>query len=380
MLGLSWPLWMNGNNWPRIPWIAAWPEAGPLLSSTRLVVLVGSLCWVASGHGGRGGWLTSCATFCWSLLEDQNRLQPWVQQYLVIACGMIVLRPGRALDLARWDAVVVYAASGLSKVDVAFVDELGDIFLVTLGHLLGLTPESWPSTVRLLAILAMPVGEVILAIAMIVPGTRKLGLAGSVVQHLTTIAILGPWALDHSTIVLVWNAAMIRENWILFRQDWQVEGGSILAAGVVVMVLVIGERWGLIDSWPAHALYASHAERGIIRWPETAVLPARIVSWVGPPDGTGWRRLDLTGWSRAECGVPVYPQNRMVCGLAEALVTRYRPLAGLPFQVIFYGRSGIARQSIRSRVECVDLPSLQHRGDRFWINAHPTRGYGRGSG
>ena len=247
------------------------------------------------------------------------------------------------------------------------------------GDLIGTAPEGWPGAVRLGAILAMPLGEVAIALALIAPRTRTIGLIGSVVQHGATIAILGPWALDHSAIVLTWNAALIVENLLLFRGGWAPGPRSILAASGLTIALVVGERWGLADSWPAHALYASHAERTTIDWPAGVALPPSVGRWLGPPDSDGRRRLDLTGWSRAERGVPVYPQNRVACAVAEALVARFLASDGPPVRVVLYGRAGVARNSRRGRVECVDLPSLRRRGDRSWINAHPASGYGRGS-
>ena len=379
MVGLSWPLWVGGGEFPRIPFVAGWPEPVRWLSWCRFGGLVGGLGAVAMGRGGRWAWVVTLGCLIWSILGDQNRLQPWVQHYLAVALGFVLLRPATTLDLARWYAVVLYAASGLSKLDASFVDELGRTFLVTLGHLVGLAPESWPSGLRTAATLAMPLAEVSIAVALIAARTRWVGLAGSVSQHLLTIAILGPWALDHSTIVLVWNGALIVENLALFggpASRWMPRERVIFGMIPLIVGLVIGERWGWIDSWPAHALYASHAERASLAWPESTAtnLPPEIQRRLGPPDVEGYRRLDLTGWSRAERGVPVYPQNRAACGIAEALVKRYAAANGPPVRLILLGRAGISRKSVRSRAECVNLPALRRRGDRFWINAHPPPG------
>ena len=385
MVGLSWPLWVDDGRFPRVPFLPGWPEPGPGLAWVRFGVLIGALGLVAVGRGGRWAGLVSLGCLGWSLLGDQNRLQPWVQQYLAVGLGLVCLRPARALDLARWYAVVLYAASGLSKLDFAFVNELGGTFLDTIGSLTGRAPRSWPTALRTSAILAMPLGEILIAITLVIPRARWVGLAGSVVQHLVTIAILGPWALDHSTIVLVWNGAMIVENLALFggpATRWTPRAGAARAVGSLVVILVVGERWGLIDSWPAHALYASHAERARIDWPDarTAALPSTSQRWLGPPAVDGFRRLDLTGWSRAARGVPVYPQNRVAGGIAEALVARYATGNGPPVRVILLGRAGISRKTVRVRAECVNLPVLRRRGDRSWINAHPARWTGGGLG
>ena len=351
----------------------AWGLFALILISTGAVVL---------GRGGRLAWAVSLLSFAWAILEDQNRLQPWVQQYLAVALAAVLAGRKEFLDLARWYVIVLYAASGLSKLDSAFVDELGATFLSTIGHLTGFSPESWSTGLRTGATLAMPVGEILVAIALAAPRTRIWGLAGSVIQHVATILILAPWGLNHSAIVLVWNGAVLVENLILFgppRAGWTPRGGASLGAGLLVVALVGAERWGWVDSWPSHALYASHAERSTILWPESEAnaLPPSIRGRLGPPDDDGLCRLDLTAWSRGERGVPIYPQNRVACGVAEALVERFAPPNGAPVRVIFWGRSGIARTSVRDRSECTNLRSLRRRGDRFWINAHPSPGFGR---
>ena len=382
MVGLSWPLWVDSGHFPRVPFVQSWPEAGRPLSWGLFATLVVSLAAVVVGRGGRWAWGVSVTIFAGLILGDQNRLQPWVQQYLALGMAVVCLPRSRAIDMARWYLVVLYAASGLSKLDAAFVDELGGTFLATIGHLVGASPEGWTFGSRTAATLAMPVGELAIAVALAIPMMRTWGLVGSVVQHLATIAILGPWALNHSTIVLVWNAAILLENCILFgpRRDFPpAQPRAGLAAGLLVVALVGLERWGWVDTWPSHALYASHAERAAIGWPESEAnaLPASVRRWLGPPDEEGLSRLDLTGWSRAERGVPFYPQNRVACGIAEALAERYGIATGPPVRVVFWDRAGIVRKPPRTRTECLGLGAIHRRGDRFWINAHPSPGFGR---
>ncbi len=382
MLGLSWPLWVGGGDFPQVPFVRGWPEPGRALAWGLFAAQVGSIGAVLLGRGGRWAWGLSLAITMVLIVGDQGRLQPWMQQYLAIALAAAATTRARVLDLARWYVVVLYAASGLSKLDAAFVDELGGTFLRTIGHLVGLAPATWPEPARVAATLAMPVGELAVAVALALPRLRRWGLAGSVIQHLATIAILGPWGLDHSGNVLAWNGAVLVENLILFGPRRATPGfgpGTRRAAATLVVALVGLERWGCVDSWPAHALYASHAERSAIFWPEAAAgrLPVAIRRCLGPADAAGACRLDLTAWSRAERGVPVYPQNRVAGGVAEALVERYAAPGDPPVRVILWGRAGLDRKSPRTRTECVGLEAIRRRGDRPWINATPAPGFGR---
>ena len=382
MVGLSWPLWAASDAFPRIPFVAGWPEPGGRLAGALAWILAGALALVALGRGGRWDWLTSLIALAWLILGDQARLQPWAQQYAVVALAAACLPRGRALGVARWYVVVLYAASALSKFDAAFVDELGETFVATLARLVGRDAAGWSPGTRLAAALALPTGELAVAVALAVPRLRGWGLAGSMVQHGATLAVLGPWGVDHSANVLIWNVAMALENLALFWPApglWEPRPGASRAVVVLVVALVGLERWGWVDSWPAHALYASHAERAAILWPEAAAdaLPPAIRRWLGPADAEGECRLDLTGWSRAARGVPVYPQGRVACGIATALVARYAPATGPMPRAILWGRAGLGRGTPRVRVKCVGLAALRRRGDRFLINARPAPGFGR---
>ena len=54
--------------------------------------------------------------------------------------------------------------------------------------------------------------------------------------------------------------------------------------------------------------------------------PASVRRHLGPADDGPWRRLDLTGWSRAERGTPVYPEIRAGLGLADGLAAKFKHL------------------------------------------------------
>ncbi len=86
------------------------------------------------------------------------------------------------------------------------------------------------------------------------------------------------------------------------------------------------ERWGFWDTWPSFAVYASHNERSeVYVWNvDLPRLPETIRRHAYRDEETRWSRIDLTGWSRAERGVPPYPQSRTESAVGEWLATRFR--------------------------------------------------------
>jgi hypothetical protein len=195
--------------------------------------------------------------------------------------------------------------------------------------------------------------------------------------------------MGHSTIVLVWNVAMLAEVWVAFGPGRVAAGGpdpdrsgtrpvlplrwlarGVLAVGVI---LPLGERHGYCDAWPAHALYASHVERTEVFLDEEGLeaYPPAVRRHV---TGTGqgpWRRLDLTGWSRAVRGVPIYPQARACNGLAEGLAARYGDPLGI--RVVQWGRAD-RWTGRRTRVALLGLGEIRRQGERYRLNAHPASG------
>ncbi len=380
MIGLSWPLWVDGDDFPRVPFLRGWPDWPAWCSRVLLAVIAGSLAMAALGRAWRAGLALGLAGLAVATLGDQDRLQPWAYQFGLLDLAMVSASKPRALALGRMSAIGLYAYSGLSKLDVSFATELGPTFLAAGLGLVGASPTGWPGWLRTTAILAMPAWEVAVALGLGFRRTRRLALFAAIAQHSALLAILGPWSLGHSPNVLVWNGAMIVEDWLLFanspggpaasdRERWPGRLASLVV--VVALILPAGERSGLFDSWPSHALYASHCERTEILAHEDDAerFPEAIRRRLGPADLDGWRRLDLTGWSRDVRGVPIYPQGRVGSGIAEALAARWGGVH--PLRVIQWGRADPV-DGRRPRVECVGLRAIRRRGGRYWVNAHPS--------
>lgn len=383
MLILSWPLWIERGEFPRIPFFAGFPGLTGSVSILTFAILVTALAFATAGIAWRTALTLGIGILVVLILGDQHRFQPWTYQFMMVGLLLVCLPPARALTYARWWFAALYLYSGLSKFDVSFCNELGHLFLATAVRPLGLDPAAWPTAARVAAILVMPLWEIGVAVALLVPQARRIGLAAALVLHGTLLAILGPWGLQHSTIVLVWNGAMMVEVAILFwpkfagseeeanrpHRRWTELLVQVLFWGAVVLPL--GERWGWFDAWPSHALYASHVERTEVflheaQWDE---LTPELQRHLAPPGADAWRRFDLTAWSRASRGVPVYPQGRACNGLAEAIAARYG--GRLLIKVVQWGHAD-RWSGRRNRVECLGLDAIRRQGNTYRLNAHPV--------
>jgi hypothetical protein len=174
--------------------------------------------------------------------------------------------------------------------------------------------------------MALPVSEIIVAI-FLVTGLWQLGLAGVLIMHTTLFVILGPWLLDHSANVLIWNISMALQAIVLFRTPTlQPESNAApnpIAFGIIqllfmaVCIMPFFERAGLWDPWPAFALYAGHVEQLRIDFPSQSRqdIPQEFQPFLLIQADRLY--LDLTLWSRARLGVPPYPSSRIQKELAK---------------------------------------------------------------
>ncbi len=379
MMGLSWPLWVGGGEISRVPFFAGIPSPPGWGSALIFGGLLATQGLAAAGWRWRSMLWANLPLLGYVVLQDQNRFQPWAYQFAVIALAMAWTTPARSIRLARWYVCGIYLYSGLSKLDASFCLELGPAFLSAALVPFGLDPSAWQGSTRTLACLAMPAFEVAVALLLLSSRGRRLGLAGAVGQHVALLAILGPWGLGHSTIVLIWNLALIFEDILLFGgtpipdeagpATWPSRAAESFVW--VSLILPAGERLGFCDPWPAHALYASHVERPEVFLHEDDLdrYPSSIRRRLAPADATPWRRLDLTGWSRDLRGTPLYPSSRVGNAIAESLEARYGGLR--PVRLV---SNGPARMwdGVRPRDEALGIRAIRRRGDQFRLNAHPA--------
>jgi hypothetical protein len=381
LMALSWPLWIDASDgYPRVPFLRGWPTLSIDVSFWVFGVTLAAIGLSAAGVGGRLGLLAAACLTTFLVLGDQARLQIWIYQYLWCALALAMAPVGWRLRLCRWFVVALYVHSGLSKLDASFVHELGRVLLDAGLRPLGQSSATWPAALRTAAILAMPTFEMTVGLLLTIRRMRRVGLAGSILLHVAILAVLGPWSLNHSAVVLAWNLALIPENLVLFaprpessapspREIRQMPAAAWLA--LVASLLPLAERAGWWDTWPSFAVYASHNERLTVFVHEDDVprLPANVRRYVLATEGASWQPLDLTAWSRAARGAPPYPQVRAGLGAALAIEQRHAPARGLRARL--QHRADPLRGT--RRVEWLaGRGAIARQADSYWINAHPA--------
>ncbi len=403
MMAISWPLWVTGGSFPRVPWFG-WVRLLPAWASwVRFVILLLGLIAASilprwsllrsrpplelSGPPSNRGWNSrdfalnlALVLSAWTVLEDQFRLQPWMYQFLLMGFAIAACSPLRAATLCRIFVIAQYLHSGLSKLDHEFRNEMGRWFLFHFCRALRIPLTAWSGPPYDAIIMAMPCVEICVAVALAFRA-RRFGVAGAVALHAALLVILGPLGMRHSLNVLLWNVAMIAQVVLLFgfrrvaaspepRRRWASVAAS--AAVIASAILPLGERSGFWDSWPSFALYSSSNERMTVGLSGTRDgFPFPLNSWgTEGVSERSWIQLDLRRWSLEERGVPLYPSTRALNGVAEALALRYR---GGRSAFVFHEGHADRRTGERRRIKLDGLDAIRAHGDSFWLNAHPAR-------
>ncbi len=335
----------------------------------------------------RGGLVLFALVFASMAIIDQHRLQPWAYEFFLIAVVLAMTPTRRSLVLIRLLVVSIYFHSALSKLDSSFLETNGQQLVSGLLSSVDLTMDWWSPGARRLAAASLPVGELLVAIGLIVPAMRRFALPGAVLMHLLLLVTLGPWGLKHEAGVLIWNVFFIAQDILLFgtffktdlvkdaatATDMQADKSTRLVGGLVVAVIVLPllEPFGWFDHWPAWAVYASRPERVTVFIDRTARsrLPESLQKHVEPPRPLDdWCEVRLDRWSLEALAVPLYPQDRFQIGVAIDLAHRYELDSDIR---VFIESSASRWTGKRSSRELIGREDIEREADRFRLNATP---------
>lgn len=378
-VGVTLPLWFRSDMWLAVPMHGAIL----LLPAWINNAFSAMLCLIALAA------LLFCRRWCWAAIAtllilqfaiDQHRLQPWAYQTAIYAMVFCVLKPAVA---KRWliplaASIYIYSAAG--KLDYQFTHTVGLDFLRTIARPIGGLPEGLEMGTLATMALAFPVTELVIGVFLLPKLTRRWAGIAAILMHLSLIGMLGPWGLNHSAGVLIWNVLLMIQSWFLFVgpsapiDEESPDAASHGLGFAIVKLAVIGaiampvvERSGCWDHWPSWALYSPHNSRCDIEFHRSGMnlLPDEMQAFVQPDDnGDGWQSFSLDDWSLETRHVPIYPQARYQLGISLAIADA----CGINDQI--RGRlKGVSDRRTGNRLEkpMLGRTELQQAAKNFWL-------------
>ncbi len=422
LFGATWRLWTSQTEFPQVP-LFGWAGSLPLFVDwLAFGVLLGSLAAAASKPDSRRSWMAIAVSLGVLMVLDQHRLQPWAWQLLLMAIWWSSANVGEVSNLPCIALTIsIYFWSAISKLDADFAASHGQTLIEALFRTVGINAANWPASAKSWLAFFLPVGELLVAIGLCWPRTRRLALIAATALHVGLILALGPLGLGHRSGVLLWNVAFIGHDWLLFggRKLWGSglgrsasegvdsptsttpsqarfhvalsprRGNNMPAQGVAlgwhiaaplgrnhkhttskltlrvsllafVCVWPVTERWELCDRWLAWSVYSARSERVSVALTDEGLLHLPESARRCVTDG----ELPLDRWSLTALDVPISPQLRFQFGIVEWL--RRRCGEENLVEVIVQRSPGAGGEVERLTVEQCD-----ERRHVFWINAQP---------
>ena len=333
---ISLKLWFGlGRAFPRVPLVSGTPAFLPQVDLLLSILLSAAL--VISIFSNRSRYVTAVVVLTLLLiLLDQNRLQPWVYQYLIMFALLVFLEP---LDSKKENAASVLLAnqlvvallyfwSGAQKLNWTFGHEVLPALLQAAGiHL----PAVLPSALPKIAIAAAAI-EVLIGIGVIVRRTRRIAVVLAVALHFLVLILLA--VAGRNSVVWPWNAAMMAMVVLLFWKfdeslvkkefwRWRASRPAHHLPKAVVLVCGLAPALSFVGWWDIYlsgALYSGNAPIAVVHVSDRArnqfpPLAQRQMFTTS----RGELMLPLYEWSMAELNVPVYPEVRVYRQLGRQL-------------------------------------------------------------
>lgn len=340
-LGTSFRLWTPQHSFPQIPLLPGFVMPDPLAWGV-FSLLIGSLLWLLiSALSGRGGKIPAAlfiASAMALLLEDQHRMQPWMLHFLWVNLFFVIGTPRRTMALVVMLTSSLYFFSSLSKCNLMFLEQHGQVILAGLFKSLGLDLGRIPENLRRILIAGFPLGELSIAIGLLFSRWRRLAAMATLVMHGLLIVTFSPLGLSHEWGVLIWNGFFLLQAlclWTVAAREESEDNGNRsrdwigLAVGLGLWIFPLLRFTGDLDQWAGWSLYSPRSE--VVRI-SLAEPPAQIDE--NFPDYTSARYQLIQGeagpvefipdrWSIASMHVPLNPEARLELALARTLCEKY---------------------------------------------------------
>ncbi len=331
LLGFTWKLWLPGfTAFPRAPLFETL-GAGPLITvhcAATLLLMVALLALVLGIK--RYRWCAGGVAISLSVLFccNQHCLQPWAWQTFIVAVLLVCLPINEAKTWIARVLISIYLYSAIGKFDYQFIHSTGQEFLEVVLSWFGQS-DSISELAKSRLTLLFPVGELLIAIGLMIRKTKKLTAWFAILLHVVLMLVLSPLGLEHRWPVVIWNGlSILLVVWIfllprptvgLVEQESTIVKKFAMVFAVVVLAGPLLRPVQLWDHWLAWGLYSPSNSRVEVFVSDSSGdrLEESIRKYLVESETRfGSKQFSLDRWSLDSLGAPIYPQGRVQKSIA----------------------------------------------------------------
>jgi len=319
---MSYNLWTNDRNFPLFPvfdnlvFSKLW---GWAIFFAQLILLIS----VFFSNKKRLIFLIY-VIFCFSLIQDQLRLQPWVYLYLLAFLPFLFITKDEdnylGISYLQCLVIGVYIWSGIHKFNLNFIDIVVENISVNSFRVYDVSIINFIKSFGYV----IPVFEILTGLFLWFSATRRIGILMAIFTHLFVLYYLGPYSMDSNYIVYPWNIEMIILVILLFYKtgdkiSFGIERRFIKNVFRLALILVLGlpvfNFIGLWDHYLSFSFYSGKAPDLYILTKNPTELEHKYFL---PIEGMeGGEIISVVNWASMELNVPFYPESRIFKSFIE---------------------------------------------------------------
>ena len=267
-------------------------------------------------------------------LDDQNRLQPWFFNYVLILLVLLFYRqrvdaPNNYTSIfisLQLLVALIYIYSGLQKINSHFINDTYSWMIEPLNSIF----SNRQMTLLLRLGHSVPVIEILLGLGLLIKPTRYITLPLIIMMHIIILILLGPMGKSYNSVIWPWNLTMIALNIVLYGnvERERFFDVAILFRGVsfyiVITFMLIFPFFSFqnkYDSYLSSSLYSGNTHNCKIILSDKAyqALPYYIQNFV--TTNANYNMLNLKRWCIAELNVPCIPERRQFENVRQYLLS-----------------------------------------------------------
>jgi uncharacterized membrane protein YphA (DoxX/SURF4 family) len=307
------------------------------------------------------------------VLEDAMRLQPWFYLHFIMITLIAFEKRITHQNLIRFLQLIVaaiYFWSGFNKLNIAFAWEifpwLMEPFSIGQNYFLGFDNlNSFPLPVLNYVAYVIPIFEITLAIFLLIPKLRFVGVLMCVLTHLFSIYAIGPFGQNWNFVVWPWNIEMPILCWLLFykmkdQNSFQNYWFAIKSTvGVLIVFLfLLAPALSFLGKWDkglALHLYSGQTTQMEFYFQgfQKKLINSSIAEYLSLDTNSMQSIMHTRNWANEQLGVPMYSEPRYLkkVGLYLCNCLENKEDAG----ITIYERNGFYSQQDTLKISCFDL-------------------------